>query len=215
VILSPERRSALTAKAKSYAGTVDKALPYLLARGITAEVAAMFTLGYAVDGEFAKRLTIPYVTPAGVVQIKYRCADPAHHDDTGLKHIHNDCPKYLLEAGTGIHLFNAQVLIYTAETVVVTEGELDAICVQAYTGIPAVAYPGADTWKKQPHYRLCFEGVSEVIVVADGDKVGKDAAKRVAESIGMSARTVEMPAGQDSNSYIASEGAGAYLERLR
>lgn len=212
--LSPERRRALTAKAQGFAGNVDQVLVYLAGRGITDQVAAMFSLGCVPTGqEYAGRLTIPYLTPAGVVQIKYRCADLSHHNDSG-DHTNDECPKYLYEAGTGTHLYNAQVLIHAADLVVVTEGELDAICVQAYTGIPAVAYPGVETWAKQQHYPLCFEGVSEVVVVADGDKVGKEAARKVAESIGMHARVLNMPSGEDSNSFIASQGAGAFLERL-
>lgn len=213
MILPPERRSALTAKAQAYAGQVDHAMDYLLARGISKDVALMFSLGYVTEGDFARRLSIPYITPAGAVQIKFRCTNPAHHD--GTKHVNTDCPKYLYEAGTSTHLFNAQVLIHAADRVVLTEGELDAVCVQAYCGIPAVGYPGVETWGNQPHWRLCFEGVGEVIVVADGNKVGRDAARRVAESIGLSARVVEMPTGEDSNSFIASYGAGAYLERLQ
>lgn len=173
----------------------------------------MFSLGFVPDGQFAGRLSIPYMTPGGVVQIKYRCANELHHE--GAKHIEPDCPKYLYEAGTGTYLYNAQVLIHASETVVITEGELDAICVQAYTGLPAVAYPGVETWKKHPHWRLCFEGVSSVIVIADGDKPGRESALRVAESIGLSARVVDLPNGHDSNSYIASESAGTFLERLR
>jgi DNA primase len=213
MILPPDRRRAFTQKAQSFAGSVEQVLPYLLSRGITAEVAAMFTLGAVpAGGEFAGRLSIPYITPAGVVQIKYRCADLSHHD--GFKHTADKCPKYLYEAGTGTHLYNAQVLIHAATQVAVTEGELDAVCIQAYTGIPAVAYPGVDTWGKHRHYRLCFEGVSEVVVVADGDQTGRESARRVAESIGMNARVVDMPSGHDSNSFIASQGAGAFTERF-
>lgn len=213
MILPLERRLALAAKAKAYAGNIEQAIPYLLSRGLTDEVAAMFGLGYVTDDDMAGRLSIPYITPAGVVQIKYRCTDPEHHE--GWKHTTKGCPKYLYEQGTGTYLYNAQVLIHAAEIVVVTEGELDAICVQAYTGIPSVAFPGADTWGKHPHYRLCFEGVSEVIVVSDGDDVGKLAARKVAESIGLSARVVEMPSGEDSNSFIASQGASAFIERIK
>lgn len=213
MILPAERRRALTAKSQTYAGNVGSVLPYLLSRGITDEVAAMFSLGCATDGDYRGRLTIPYSTPSGVVQIKYRCAEANHHD--GFKHTDEHCPKYLYEAGTSTHLFNAQVLIHASDQVVVTEGELDAICVQAYCGIPAVAYPGADTWKRHPHYRLCFEGVGEVIVVADGDKPGKEAARQVADSIGVHARVIEMPAGEDSNSILATQGAKAYQERIR
>lgn len=213
MILPAERRQALTAKAQEYASNIDHGMEYLLSRGLTKDVAGMFRLGYVTSGEYAGRLTIPYVTPAGVVQIKYRCTDLSHHD--GFKHSHEGCPKYLYEAGTGQYLFNAQVLIYAAERVVITEGEMDAIAVQAYTGVPAVGYPGVDSWKAHPHWRLCFEGVNEVIVVTDGDKTGKEAARRVAESIGIYARVVDMPLGEDSNSFIASQGAGAYLERLQ
>jgi len=173
----------------------------------------MFALGYVSEGEFQGRLSIPYITPGGVVQMKYRCTDLSHEENG--KHTQKGCPKYLYEAGTGTFLYNAQILIHSLQRVVVVEGELDAVCVQAYAGIPAVAYPGADTWGEKKHWRLCFEGVSEVIVVADGDKPGKEAARKVADSLGFSARVVNMPAGEDSNSFIASQGAGAYLERLQ
>lgn len=213
MILPPERRRALTAKAQTYAGNVGQVLPYLETRGISSEVAAMFMLGSATDGDYQGRLTIPYVTPGGVVQIKYRCANLEHHK--GFKHVDENCPKYLYEAGTNTHLFNAQILITTGELVVVTEGELDAVCVQAYCAVPSVAYPGVDTWQRNEHFRYCFEGVGEVIVVADGDQAGRDSARRVAESLGVSARVVSLPAGEDSNSFIATRGAGAYLERLQ
>lgn len=212
MILPADRRRALTEKARSYAGQVEQVLPYLMSRGVTREAAAMFSLGYVPSGEFAGRLSIPYVTPGGVVQIKYRCADLSHQQ--GFKHVNDDCPKYLYEAGAATCLYNAQVLIHAAESVALTEGELDAICIQAYTGIPAVGYPGVETWGKQKHWRLCFEGVQEVIVVADGDKPGKDAARRVADSIGLSARVVTLPNGEDANSLIATQGVGALLERL-
>ena len=144
--LSGERRRALTAKARTLAGNVEQALPYLLSRGISEQVAEMFQLGYAPHGTPTPggRLSIPYVTPAGVVDIKYRCADQAHTTHKGI-----DCPKYTHEIGAGTHLYNAEVLIATSDTVVLTEGELDAICVQAYLGIPAVAYPGVGTWQSQ------------------------------------------------------------------
>jgi DNA primase len=211
--LSGERRRALTAKARSLAGNVEQALPYLMSRGISAEVAEMFQLGYSPHGtEQGGRLAIPYYTPAGVTNIKYRCIDLDHgaHGD----HKGHSCPKYIYEAGLGHRLYNAQVLIDTGDSVVLTEGELDAVCVQAYCGIPAVAYPGCDTWSKERHWPLCFEGIAEVIVVCDGDKVGREAAGRVAKSMGMKARVIDMPSGEDANSFIHENGAGAFLERI-
>lgn len=201
--LSPERRRALTSKAQKYASNLDAALPYLLGRGISKEVAEMFQLGYVPLGhEYGGRVSIPYLTPAGVVQLKYRRTE------------HDDGPKYLYEAGMGVHLFNAQILITSGDTVVLTEGELDAICVQAYVGYPAVAYPGVETWKKQAHWPLCFEGVTEVAVLSDGDSVGRESAKRVAESIGQKARVVDMPDGMDANSYLLEKGVSALADRI-
>lgn len=206
MILPAHRRNALTQQARTYAGNLDLAMDYLLSRSISREAAEMFGLGYVTEGEYQGRLSIPYQTPAGVVLIKYRCADLEHGD-----HKETNCPKYLYDAGSSVHLYNAHALT-RADRCVVTEGELDSVCIQAYCGVPAVGYPGVETWKKQKHWRLCFEGISEVIVVADGDKVGREAARNVAESIGMSARVVNLPDGDDSNSYMARHGAGAFLE---
>lgn len=212
MILSPERRKALTSKAQSYAANLDRAMPYLESRGIAKEVGEMFMLGYVPYGdEYAGRLCIPYSTPAGVVQIKYRCADVTHGN-----HKNTTCSKYLYESGCGSHLYNARVLNAAVDLVVVTEGELDATCVQAYCGIPAVAYPGAKMWKGNPHYRLCFDAVREVVVIADGDTVGREAAAYVADSIGQNARVVNLPGddGTDSNDFIINQGVQAFTERI-
>ena len=210
-VLSSQRRQALTEQADLYAQNLYEAESYLLSRGISVEAAELFHLGYVSSrNEFTGRLAIPYVTPAGVVQIKYRCIDPTHGD-----HKQTNCPKYLYEKGSGQHLFNAQVLTQAVDLVIVTEGELDAVCVQAYTGIPAVGFPGTKSWRQhQDYYRLCFESVTEVIVVADGEEVGREAARQVSDSIGSGARVVEMPDGEDANSFIAGQGASAFLERL-
>lgn len=209
-MLSDERKRALTLKAESMTANIDQALPYLLARGISAEVAAMFSFGYATEGDFAGRLSIPYITPGGVVAIKYRCINASHGDHKGDEH----CMKYLNESGTGTHLWNAQVLLHADSQVVLTEGELDAACVQAYCGIPAVGYPGTDTWTNQPHWPLCFEGIPEVIVISDGDPQGRKAAKRVADSIGMNARVLDLPDGLDSNSFLVTQGVDQFKGRL-
>lgn len=194
--------SGLAEKAAEYAGHVDEALDYLISRGISREVAVAYGLGFVGGGQNAGRLSIPYRTPGGVVALKYRCIIHPDHREI-------DCQKYLTEPGSGTHLYNAQVL-KTAELVAVTEGELDAICIDAYCGIPAVAYPGTNTWSSRPHFPLCFEGVPDVVVVADGDDVGRKAARKVADSIGPQARVVEMPDGEDTNSWMLQVGADEF-----
>lgn len=213
MIPNEQRRNALTEKANHLAAAIDQAMPYLESRLISRQVAEMFRLGYDIDGEYAGRVSIPYLTPGGVVTIKYRCADLEHGEHKGEV----SCPKYLYETGLGVHLFNAHVLLTTADRVIITEGEFDAMCIQAYLGVPAVAYPGTKTWQESPHFPLCFEGVSEVVILADGDKPGKDAAQKVSRSlsvINVTNRVVNLPNDTDANQIIATHGAKALIERI-
>lgn len=185
---------------------------YLSGRSISLAAIDRFRLGYTGDTEnFAirNRLTIPYLTDVGSWSIKYRCVQ--NHNCKDIPHH----PKYINDVGAAMHLFNARVL-NTADQVVVTEGELDAIAVETQCGIPAVGYPGADQWGQNPFWRWCFDSVSEVIVVADGDDPGQKAAGVVSNSIRSAiqgeVRTVHLPAGMDSNSFIAERGDMEYLE---
>jgi len=205
-MLSPERKQSLASKATRYALNLDeRVISYLASRGITEQVANMFNLGTVPQGDdYAGRLSIPYMVPhGGCVDIKYRLLG-----DEGNS-------KYLKEPGVGLHLFNAQVL-KDASICVLTEGELDAICVQAYCGIPAVAYPGTNSWmsEKNDFWPLCFEGIRKVIVIADGDAPGRVAAQKVADTIGWSARVVDLGDGIDANEFIASHGEAAFRERI-
>lgn len=166
----------------------------------------MFQLGSTT--EFGGlRLSIPYATKTGVVQIKYRCALDHDHKADDVS-----CVKYFGESGCGYHLYNAPALIGASDLVVVTEGELDAVMIQAYAGLPAVAYPGVQNW--QDYWRYCFEGISEVVIVADGDDVGRSAAERVAKRVGLAARVIDLGDGEDASAFIQREGAQAFLERI-
>lgn len=211
--LSRERRNLLGLKAARYAENIGEAAAYLNSRGITEEVARAFGLGVVTDTDsFLGRLSIPYQTPSGVVDIKYRCIDPAHGDHHGLS-----CPKYGKESGLGVHLFNGRALIGNAQRVVLTEGEMDAIAVQSLAGYPAVGYPGVDTWQKQEHWRLCFDSVAEVVIIADGDDPGRKAAERVENSFSkmdLLARVVEMPDGHDANSFLIQFGIPEFQRRV-
>jgi DNA primase len=209
MLLSQERRRALACKAEALAGNVEEVLPYLASRGISDEAADLFGLGYVMEGQYAGRMSIPYITPNGVVQIKYRCLDTSHETD-GKHHCN---AKYIGEAGCGTHLFNARALIGAGDIAVLTEGEMDAISVQSATDLPSVGYPGVKTW--ETFYRLCFEGIREILVVADGDEPGRKAASQIAEKLGMSARVVDLGDGYDSNTFITEFGADKFIERLR
>lgn len=178
---------------------------YLAARGINRRAIDRFKLGS--DGQ---RLVIPYLTPTGPWQLKYRCV--ADHDCKELGH-----GKYAYDDGAQQLLFNAQTLL-KADRAVITEGELDAITVEM-AGAPCVAYPGADTWKTNRFWAFCFDSCDEVIVVADGDEPGEKAAVGVAELLrsrlpDTDVRKVSMPPGMDANSYVNSEGQMAFLDLI-
>jgi DNA primase len=189
-----------------------RAWDYLLARGFDVGIRHRYRLG--VVGEptpghemMTGRLAIPYLTPAGVVDIKFRCIA-----DHSCKEA--NCPKYLATEGGGGRLYNARAVLAAEETVVICEGEFDAMAVSALAGIPAVGFPGAGSWrdKSAAHWPRVFAGL-DAVVVADGDKPGAEAAKTVARSLD-AARIVHMPDGEDSNSMILKEGPEAFKERI-
>lgn len=176
--LSKSAMSCVALRAAEYHSKLDGVTSFLSYRGISEASAIQFQLGY--DGE---RLTIPYLTPAGVVQLKRRCIQM--HDCKEAQH-----PKYLGEDGAGIRLFNAQTLL-TATTVVCVEGELNAIAGET-CGIPHVGRPGAQAWKANRNmWRHCFDNADEIIVVGDLDKplpgktvgVGEADARMVADDL--------------------------------
>lgn len=204
-MIPDQRKQQLLAKAQACYQHVAEARDYLESRGVTGRMAQRFLLGYVtpdIDPTYAGRLSIPYLTPAGVVGIKYR-------DLSGLSGA-----KYMSEPGCGTHLFNAPALLEAGPVAVLTEGEFDAVAVTAATGLPAVGYPGTNTWAAQRHWPACFDHVSEVVVVADGDKPGREAAHKVAGSMSQ-ARVVDLPDGLDANSFLLAEGADALADLIR
>ena len=205
--LSHGRRNLLASKAARYAAALSTstlAISYWSSRGFTQQAALDFGIGFVDEGQYQGRISIPYLTPSGLPWgIKYRCiSDHNCKEDSGHE-------KYGSETGTGTHLYNAGVLAGTPDVVALCEGELDAVAVQSLAGIPAVAFPGAQTWRKQEHWPLCFDGIADVIVIPDGDKTGREAARVVAGSMS-NARVAEMPEGMDANTYLAEHGAAEF-----
>lgn len=210
--LGTELRESLEAATALYETELfshPSGIDYLAGRGI-GHAAKRYRLGFVADpmpGHEAMkgRLSIPYLTASGVVDIKFRCVE---HADCKAAH----CPKYLGVEGGGGWLYNARAVLAAQEHVVITEGEFDAMAVSALAGIPAVGYPGTSTWQKSKHWPRVFAGL-DVVVVADGDKPGLDAAKLVAKSI-EGARVVAMPDGEDANSFLVQRGPDEFRERL-
>jgi len=156
-------------------------------------------------------LTIPYLTPTGVIAIKVRRIE----DNT-----ERSVPKYVQLEGEGSHLYNVRDLQKPSPFIVICEGEVDSMIVSGLANIPCVAIPGVanarDTdgskvkWSDASVMRRIFEDYGEIIVLFDGDQPGRDGAAKIKKALPR-ARVVTMPEGMDANSVYLQDGA----DRLR
>lgn len=180
---------------------------YLANRGITREAVIAFRLGYVGTGssesrsdrEFTRRISIPYLSAGGVVSLRYRST----RDE--------DTPKYLGLPGIAARPFNTPALL-ASDPIYLCEGEIDAISLWV-AGLPAVAIPGATSWKKE--WSRIFRMRSTVLLL-DDDEAGKRMGKQVSQSIER-CRIINMGVDDtgkrwDANSYLVAHGAEALRE---
>jgi DNA primase len=207
--LSDEQRRFFEHAASTYqqdlaADTAAQA--YLAKRGLGPAALATFRLGVVRrplvgHEQYAGRLALPYLTPAGVVNIRFRCLQA--HDCAAV-----ECPKYLSLPDAGTNLHNVLDLKKDSPHIVVCEGEIDTMS-WSLAGIPAVGLPGVDAWQK--HFSRCLEDFDVVYAAGDGDKAGAKLNSLLAREV--KARPLRIPKGQDSNSIYTREGADG-LRRL-
>lgn len=188
----------------AYEAHVGQAADYLAGRGFTPDVARMFRLGVVAEpapghDSYRGRLSIPYLTPAGVVDIRFRALQP----DAAVK--------YMGREGVTPSLYNVGALRRADEVIVLCEGELDAITMDALVGVPAVGVPGVNSW--QPYWSRLFPDYGRVVVPVDGDDAGKGFGHRIAKQMS-NAVIVHMPPGHDVNSLYTSGGADVVLSLL-
>ncbi len=202
--LSNSQRQFLLQAATEYANSIHLAADYLATRGLSVDEAKMFHLG-VVDNplpgheSYKGKLAIPYTTPSGVVDIRFRS-------------INGEDPKYMGLPGAKTTMFNASAVLTADSFICVTEGEIDCITTVVKTGYPAVGIPGANNWK--PYYSKILDDFDTVIVLADGDNPGLEFGKKVSRELG-NVNIVQMPDGHDVNSIVLQEGVGWLDERIR
>lgn len=202
--LSSLQRESLASATLTYSEALpgSPAEEYLAGRGIDATVAATFLLGYVDVPEvghdvYTGRLSIPYVTPAGPVDIRFRS-------------LSGDGPKYLTRPGAQPHLYNVKAFGEDSDVIALTEGELDAVVAHGVAGIPAIGVPGANAWK--PFYARAFQDYERVILLCDGDEPGKGWGKRIAQEIEQ-AIVITMPDSMDVNDIVLAEGPDGLRKR--
>ena len=202
--LSNSHRQFLLQATHQYASQIHLATDYLATRNLSVEEAQRFHLGVVKDAlpgheQYLGRLAIPYITPSGVVDIRFRALGDVD-------------PKYMGMPGAKTSMFNAQTVLTASDYICVTEGEIDCITVSVKTTHPAVGIPGANNWK--PFYSKILDDFDTVIVLADGDSAGMDFGKKVSRELG-NVNIVQMPEGHDVNSIVMLEGAEFINERIR
>lgn len=205
--LSVEQRRFFEQAVSTYQADLlgdTSAQAYLASRGLSPAALATFRLGVVsrpLPGHeaYRGRLAIPYLTPAGVVNLRFRCAE--QHDCDGH-------PKYLSIEGAGTNLYNVLDLKRDSPFICVAEGEIDTMSL-SLAGLPAVGVPGVDTWQK--HFSRCLEDFEVIYAFGDGDKAGSKFSNFLARET--RARPIRMPSGDDCNSLFMKGGADA-LRRL-
>jgi len=200
---SASQRESLTRAAKYYHGALHEAEDYLAERGITLEQAHNFRLGVVLDPltgheQYVNRLSIPYITRSGIVDLRFRSMDLSE-------------PKYMGLSGATTHLYNVTALFRATSFISICEGEIDTITLDNICGIPAVGVPGVNNWKK--HYSRLLADFDKVFLFADGDNAGTEFGKSLSRELG-NLVVVQMPEGEDVNSMYKIHGADYFRQKI-
>ena len=212
--LSKEQRQYLERAWETYSPHLGDAEGWLAERGIGLEFAASRGLGVVRDAlpgyePAAGYLAIPYLTRSGPVNFNFRCMQ--NHNCKEVPH-HS---KYWKRKGSPVNIYGVQSVAWAEDWIVVTEGEIDALTWQQI-GVPALAVPGAENWKR--HWGNLLEDFSRVYLAEDGDNAGKDLWIAMSEHIDQSNTMVvrmRMPDGEDSNSMYLKAGKDYLLGRIK
>ena len=167
------------------------------------EAARLARLGVVEEAEighetFQGRLSIPYITKTGVVDIRFRSLNPAVE------------PKYMGMTGAETKMYNVLDIERAGDYIGICEGEIDTLTLSSLVGIPCVGVPGANSWKK--HYTRLLADFERVFVFADGDQPGKEFATSLARELPVT--IIQLPDGQDVNSMYVQEGSTYFHQKV-
>lgn len=191
-------------------------------RGLDHETIVRFQLGAVLDANASHEpaqgmIALPYLTPAGTVQIRFRKAPWSPSK-----------AKYWQTNGSLIRMYNTNLLINDYSYVYVCEGEFDTMAA-SQAGLPAVGIAGVNGWRD--HFYLMLAGFDRVVFLADHDsdsdsaegkqkpedwpedkpwepitQAGLKFANKHADNLDGGA-VIQMPVGHDVNSFLIDHGA--------
>ena len=186
-----------------YAESIHLAEDYLASRGITREAARLARLGVVEEPEtgheqYTGRLSIPYITKTGVVDLRFRSLNPAVE------------PKYMGMVGAETKMYNVLDIERAGDWIGVCEGEIDTLTLSSLVGIPCIGVPGSNSWKK--HYTRLLADFERVFIFADGDEPGREFARGLSKEL--PATVVAMEDGEDVNSSFVKYGADYIRDKI-
>lgn len=202
--------------------SVDSLASYLEPRGIERDAAIGARLGHVCEVDdslaslvgsresaerFVGMMSIPYVTPAGPMALKFRCLGDHEDDCKAAGH-----PKYDSPPSQHPRLYNVRAFQMASDIIAICEGELDALVCTSAVGVPAVGVPGT-AW--MDHWPRCFADHAEVLIVVDNDdnvdpqgkrsNPGLKHAKAIHKTL-PNARLVLPPLGMDLGEWVLDAG---------
>jgi len=208
--LSREQKRFLEAATLRYAKHLEEVRPYLEERGLDFELLRAEGFGVVRDplpghDIHEGKLSIPYLTDHGPVNLRFRCLE---------KHDHMGHGKYMMMKGYEGNLYGVQQISGgdVDDWLAVTEGELDAISLRQ-AGIPALGVPGAKMWKQ--HWSKVFADFSYVYVFTDGDTAGDEMWKIWQDGLSTATIRVKMPRGTDVNDVLKQQGPEALRKMVK
>lgn len=197
LIPSESMKKSLAVAVESYHNQLSESPgeAYLEGRGLTTKTMDYFQIGWVGepvrgDDHLRGRISIPYLTPTGAVELKFRAIDDTE-------------PKFIYRAGgTARRIYNATILQFPYPTIYVAEGEPDTWTAHQCK-LPTVGIPGVKQWL--PLFRRIFRN-RRVVVLADGDDNGEglEFAKQVLASVDDCG--IILFEGEDVNSFFRKYG---------
>lgn len=170
----------------------SQALKYLIdTRQLSRKAIMHFKIG--VVKEYGKEwITIPHIYKNKILTVKYRRLDHKQY-----RHLR----------GTNTDLYHKEAL-EGIDTIIVTEGELDAIALWSNGYRNVVAIPGAGQWK--PEWMDQFASLNKIYIAYDQDDAGKLGTKELAKKLGYErCFSIQLPLGiKDVNDFFIHSSKG-------
>ncbi len=190
----------------------EPARKHLKQRGITADIAKRWRLGYAPDewdafGSWARGRGYDTrdLIASGLVKTK----------DEGAKYLNSPETPLFRKGSVLFGLNKTKRALIEANCAIVCEGQLDLITLFE-AGITNVVAPQGTAFTES-QARVLKRFVNEVVLCFDADAAGKKAAERSLEALlqnDLIVRVVEMPVGEDPDSLVRREGREEFEKRI-